>query len=68
MSFYASISDANRCHELDYISTVRKGIDIEHLYFNDNPLDYLLFSSRFHKDKGANEAIQIAKKTRKNLE
>jgi hypothetical protein len=49
-TFYASISDVNRCHELDYIATVRKGIDIEPLHFNDNPLDHLLFSSRFHKE------------------
>jgi glycosyltransferase involved in cell wall biosynthesis len=66
-TFYASISDVNRCHELDYIATVRKGIDIEPLHFNDNPLDHLLFSSRFHKDNGANEAIQITKKIRKKL-
>ena len=62
-TFYVSISDADRCHELDYIATVRNGIDIEYFHFNDNPLDYLPFSSRFNKDTDANEAVQVAKKT-----
>ena len=66
-TFYVSISDADRCHELDYIATVRNGIDVEQFHFNDNPLDYLLFCSRFHEDTGANEAIQVAKKTGKKL-
>jgi glycosyltransferase involved in cell wall biosynthesis len=46
---------------------VRNGINIEHIHFNENPLDYLLFFSRFHKDKGANEAIKIVKKTGKKF-
>ena len=54
-TFYVSISDADRCHELDHIVTVRNYIDIEHLHFNENPLDYLRFSSRFHNDKNANK-------------
>ena len=66
-TFYVSTSDADRCHELDYITTVRNGIDIEHFHFNDKPLNYLLFCSSFHKDKGANEAIQVAKKAGKKL-
>ena len=67
-TFYVSISNADRCHELDYIATVRNGIYVENFHFNDDPLDYLLFLSRtLHKDTGANEAIQIAKKTGKKL-
>jgi len=67
-TFYVSISNADRCLELDYIATVRNGIDVENFHFNDDPLDYLLFLSRtLHKDTGANEAIQIAKKTGKKL-
>ena len=66
-TFYVSISDADRCHELDYIATVRNGIDVENFHFNDKPLNYLLFCSRFHKDKGAKEAIQVAKKAGKKL-
>ncbi|KKG16561.1 mannose-6-phosphate isomerase [Methanosarcina sp. 2.H.T.1A.6] len=61
-TFYVSISDAYRCNELDYIATVRHGIDIESFPFNASPEDYLLFISRIHRDKGAKEAIQVAKK------
>ncbi len=66
-TFYVSISDAYRCQELDYIATVMHGIDIEGLHFNDKPQDYLLFLSRLHKDKGAKEAIEVAKKTGRTL-
>jgi len=66
-TFYVSISDAYRCHELDYIATVLHGIDIESFHFNENPQDYLLFLSRLHKDKGAKEAIEVAKKTGRKL-
>jgi len=66
-TFYVSISDACRCNELDYIATVRHGIEIESFHFNDKPQDYLLFLSRLHKDKGAREAIEVAKKTGRKL-
>jgi glycosyltransferase involved in cell wall biosynthesis/quercetin dioxygenase-like cupin family protein len=66
-TFYVSISDAYRCHELDYIATVRHGIYIEGFNFNDKPRDYLLFLSRLHEDKGAKEAIQVAKKAGRKL-
>ncbi len=66
-TFYVSISDAYRCRDLDYIATVLHGIDIETFYFNDKPQDYLLFLSRLHKDKGAKEAIEVAKKTGRKL-
>jgi glycosyltransferase involved in cell wall biosynthesis len=66
-TFYVSISDAYRCNELDYIATVRHGIDVESFHFNDKPQDYLLFLSRIHEDKGSKEAIEIAKKTGKTL-
>ncbi|MGA9187688.1 MAG: glycosyltransferase [Methanosarcina sp.] len=61
-TFYVSISDAYRCQELDYIATVRHGIDIEGFAFNDTPENYLLFISRIHRDKGTREAIETAKK------
>ena len=66
-TFYVSISNADRYHELDYIATVQNGIDVENFHFNDKPLNYLLFCSSFHKDTGANEAIQVAKKAGKKL-
>ena len=66
-TFYVSISDAYRCNELDYIATIRHGIAIESFHFNDKPQDYLLFLSRIHKDKGAKEAIEVAKMTGRTL-
>ena len=66
-TFYISISDAYRCRDLDYIATVRHGIDIKSFHFNEKPQEYLLFLSRLHKDKGAKEAIEVAKKTGRKL-
>lgn len=61
-TFYVSISNADRSPELDYIATVYHGIDIENFIFQETPEDYLLFLGRIHHDKGASEAIQIARK------
>ncbi len=62
-AYYVAISNADRSPELSYIATVYHGIDIESFTFNPNPGEYLLFFGRFHWDKGAKEAIEIAKKT-----
>jgi len=64
---YVAISDADRSPELSYIATVHHGIDIESFTFNPEPGEYLLFFGRFHRDKGAKEAIEIAKKTGRKL-
>jgi len=66
-SFYASISNANRNTDLDYIATVYNGIDGEDFSFEENPDNYLLFFGRIHPDKGPLEAIQIATKSGKVL-
>ncbi len=60
-SFYVSISDADRTPDLDYIKTIHHGIDISQFDFQPKPDDYLLFFGRFHHDKGAKEAIEIAR-------
>ena len=62
-AYYVAISDADRSPELSYIATVHHGIDIENFTFNPDPGEYLLFFGRFHWDKGAKEAIEIAKKS-----
>lgn len=59
---YVSISDADRSPELSYVATVHHGIDIERFAFNDTPGDYLLFFGRIHHDKGAREAVEIARR------
>ncbi|MEE8575007.1 MAG: glycosyltransferase [Thermodesulfobacteriota bacterium] len=58
---YVSISEADRSPKLDYISTIHHGIDLGEFSFNAEPADYLLFFGRIHPDKGAKEAIEIAK-------
>jgi glycosyltransferase involved in cell wall biosynthesis len=58
---YVSISDADRSDELDYVATVYHGIDLKNFTFNPTPGEYLLFFGRMHWDKGAKEAIEIAK-------
>jgi glycosyltransferase involved in cell wall biosynthesis len=65
--FYVSISDADRSPDLDYIKTVHHGIDIQQFDFQPTPDDYLLFFGRIHPDKGAREALNIAKACRKKL-
>jgi glycosyltransferase involved in cell wall biosynthesis len=65
--FYVSISDADRSPELDYIKTVYHGIDIRQFDFQPEPDDYLLFFGRIHHDKGAKEALEIARACNKKL-
>jgi len=65
--FYVSISDSDRSPDLDYIKTIHHGLDINQFDFQSEPDDYLLFFGRFHHDKGAKEAIEIAKACNKKL-
>ncbi|MGH7706899.1 MAG: glycosyltransferase family 4 protein [Vulcanimicrobiaceae bacterium] len=61
-SFFCSISDADRDPGLDYLSTVHNGIDVDEFDFVAEPGEYLLFLGRFHEEKGAHLAIEIAKR------
>lgn len=60
---YVAISHADRHPDLDYVATIHHGIDLEAFPFFPDPGRYLLFFSRIHPDKGAKEAIQIARMT-----
>jgi len=64
---YVAISDADRSPELDYVATIHHGIDLRLFTFNPAPGGYLLFFGRFHRDKGAKEAIEIARACNKQL-
>lgn len=66
-SNYVSISNSDRSSELHYIATVYNGIHTDEFIFNSEPLDYLLFFGRIHRDKGTFEAIKIAKKSKRKL-
>jgi glycosyltransferase involved in cell wall biosynthesis len=61
-SFYCSISDADRDPGLDYLATTYNGIDPDAFTFVDRSGDYLLFLARFHPEKGAHLAIEIARR------
>jgi glycosyltransferase involved in cell wall biosynthesis len=61
-SFYCSISDADRDPGLDYLATTYNGIDPGDWTFVDRPGDYLVFLGRFHPEKGAHLAIEIARR------
>lgn len=65
--YYVSISNADRSPELDYVANAYHGIDLNAFTFRDKPGDYLLFFGRIHPDKGASEAIQIARLAGKRL-
>jgi glycosyltransferase involved in cell wall biosynthesis len=66
-SHYVSISNADRSPELNYLATVYNGMDARNFDFVAHPGDYLLFFGRIHHDKGAYEAIQIAKQSKRRL-
>jgi len=66
-AFYVSISDADRSPDLDYIKTIHHGIDIQQFDFQPAADDTLLFFGRIHKDKGARQAIEIARACNKKL-
>ncbi len=58
---YVSISDADRHPGLDYSATIHHGIPVEEFPFCGDPGRYLLFFGRIHPDKGAAEAVQLAR-------
>jgi glycosyltransferase involved in cell wall biosynthesis len=61
-SFYCSISDADRDPGLSYLATTYNGIDPAQWTFRAATGDYLLFFARFHPEKGAHLAIDVAKR------
>ena len=64
-----SISDNQRkpAPDLNYAGTVYNGVDLKQFPFSEKPGQYLLFAGRIIKEKGAAEAIQVAKKTGERL-
>jgi glycosyltransferase involved in cell wall biosynthesis len=64
---YVAISNADRHPALDYLATIYHGIPLEEFTLRVNPDDYLLFFGRIHPDKGAAEAIEVARRTGRRL-
>jgi glycosyltransferase involved in cell wall biosynthesis len=59
---YVAISDADRHAELEYLATVHHGIDLSEFSFRARASgEHLLYFARIHPDKGADEAIAIAR-------
>jgi glycosyltransferase involved in cell wall biosynthesis len=65
--FYVAISESDRHPDLSYVATVHHGIDIRNFSFQDARGEYLLFFGRIHNDKGAGEAIEIARRADRRL-
>jgi len=60
--YYVSISNADRSPDLEYIGNAYHGIDLNSFTYREKSGDYLLFFGRIHEDKGAAEAIEIARR------
>jgi glycosyltransferase involved in cell wall biosynthesis len=59
---YVAISDADRHARLDYVATIHHGIDTDDFPLGKADGGYLLFFGRIHPDKGAVEAIEVARR------
>jgi glycosyltransferase involved in cell wall biosynthesis len=64
---YVAISNADRRPDLHYAATVYHGIPLEEFTLREEPGEYLLFFGRIHPDKGAAEAIQVARHAGRRL-
>jgi glycosyltransferase involved in cell wall biosynthesis len=60
---YVAISDADRHPDLRYAATIHHGIRPDEFPFDGAGADRLLFFGRIHPDKGAAEAVAVAKRT-----
>lgn len=64
---YVAISEANRHSELRYAATIHHGIALDEFPFDPVGGDDLLFFGRIHPDKGAAEAIEVARRADRRL-
>ncbi|NTU78992.1 MAG: glycosyltransferase family 4 protein [Chloroflexales bacterium] len=64
---YVAISAADRRPELTYLATVHHRLDLTRFTPWERPDDYLLFLGRIHPDKGAVEAIEVARRAGRRL-
>lgn len=67
IAYYVSISYADRHPSLNYFANIYHGIRVEQFDVVEKPQDYLLFFGRMHPDKGAHDAVTIAKKSKRKL-
>jgi glycosyltransferase involved in cell wall biosynthesis len=58
-----AISAADRRPDLRYAATIHHGIPLDEFSFKPDGGEYLLFFGRIHPDKGAREAVEVARRT-----
>ncbi len=61
-TWYVAISDSDREPSLDYVATIHHGIETDRFPFVARPEGYLLYFGRIHPEKGAAEAIEVARR------
>jgi glycosyltransferase involved in cell wall biosynthesis len=64
---FVAISDADRHPALRYAATIHHGIRLDEFPFDPVGADDLLFFGRIHPDKGAREAIAVARQLGRRL-
>ncbi|HET7425632.1 MAG TPA: glycosyltransferase family 4 protein [Gemmatimonadales bacterium] len=68
---YVAISAADRHPALSYAATIHHGVPLEEFTFCEQPVappdDYLLYFGRIHPDKGAHDALALARRTNRRL-
>ncbi|MDB4936569.1 MAG: glycosyltransferase family 4 protein, partial [Labilithrix sp.] len=64
---YVAISDADRHADLRYAATIHHGIPLDDFPFDPTGSEDLLFFGRIHPDKGAAEAIEVARRAGRRL-
>lgn len=65
---FVAISAADRHPALRYAATIHHGIDVDAFPFDAQGSDDLLFFGRIHPDKGAKEAIAVARASGRALD
>ncbi len=64
---YISISEADRHPDLTYLATVHHGLDFKEFTVQPRAGEQLLFFGRIHPDKGAADAIRVARAAGRSL-
>jgi glycosyltransferase involved in cell wall biosynthesis len=66
---FVALSDAERSllPELNYVATVYNGVRLDDFSFEPDKDDYLLFAGRFAPEKGAAEAVEVARRSGRRL-
>jgi glycosyltransferase involved in cell wall biosynthesis len=67
LSAFVAISASDRYAGLDYAATIHHGIDLGMLPYCAGGGEYLVCLGRIHPDKGTADAIQIARRTGRQL-